>query len=283
MEVLCALARWHPVRVLNSRHLLPVLLVAAVAACSNSSPSDADSADTTAPVTTEATPERSVPEATAAPATTAPPATTEPPTTTAAPTTTAPEPAEWEPVGDAPYSVGVATVTIDDPEGVRPLTVDVWFPIDDGVDPATLMPQRYTLLPGLYYESPDAFAAAADQIETDATVPVDRVLTRQQRASVHRRLVHRGTRQPRLRGGRRRPHRQHHDRLHRRNQDAERRSRSRPAGRRAAADRCVRRSLGSGHRGVRRSGRRRSGRRHGTLGGWVHVARHDHRLRQRAR
>ena len=117
-------------------------------------------------------PETSVPDTTAAPETSAAPTTTTTPTPTTTTTTTVPEPAEWAPVGDGPYSVGVATVTIDDPDGVRPLTVDVWFPIDDEIDPATLMPQRYTFLPGLYYESPDAFAATADQIEDDQQFPL---------------------------------------------------------------------------------------------------------------
>jgi predicted dienelactone hydrolase len=157
---------------IRSRLTVPILLAAILTACSGSGSDDgAGASDTAAPTTvTSATAapaaDPTVPEATAAPAT------TEPPTTTAVPTTTAPEPAEWEPVGDAPYSVGVATVTIDDPDGVRPLTVDVWFPIDDGVDVSTLEPQQYTLLPGTYYESPDALAATVDQIAVAEQYPL---------------------------------------------------------------------------------------------------------------
>lgn len=63
-------------------------------------------------------------------------------------------------------------MTLDDPDGVRPLTVDVWFPIDDEVDTATLAPQQYTFLPNVFYESPDAFAATAEQIESDGRFPL---------------------------------------------------------------------------------------------------------------
>jgi len=144
-------------------------MVAALTACSGSGAENA--ATTTAAPTTQAT-ESSVPEATVAPGTTVARSTTIAPTTTAATTTTVPDPAAWAPVGAGQYAVGVATVTIDDPAGVRPLTVDVWFPIDDGIDTATLIAQQYTLLPGTYYESPDAFAATADQIESDERFPL---------------------------------------------------------------------------------------------------------------
>ena len=67
-----------------------------------------------------------------------------------------PEPEPWTPVGSGPYDVGVATIVLDDAQ--RPLTVDVWFPIVDGAGgPA----HRYTLLPDVYYESPDAVSATA--------------------------------------------------------------------------------------------------------------------------
>ena len=154
---------------LNSRHLIPVLLVAAVAACSSSGANDAERAGTSAPATTAPTLETSVPDTTAAPETSSP-ATI--PTTTAAPTTTVPEPEPWAPVAAGPYAVGVETVTLDDPAGVRPLTVDVWFPIDTDVDTSTLAPQQYTLLPGVYYESPDAFAATVDQIASGEQLPL---------------------------------------------------------------------------------------------------------------
>jgi predicted dienelactone hydrolase len=143
-----------------------VVLVAAVVAAGCSS-DDGEGADDTAagPVTTaEAAPVTSAP-ATTVPATTAPAPTTAPPTTapatTAPPTTAAPAPLEV--TGRGEFAVGVTTITIDDPAGVRPLQVDVWFPLDAAAEPNTLSPQQYTLLPGVYYESPEAFAATAPQ------------------------------------------------------------------------------------------------------------------------
>jgi predicted dienelactone hydrolase len=112
------------------------------------------------------------------PRVTEPPATepsaTEPsatePLAASTPTSPSTAPPTWEPVGDGPYSVGVATITVDDPTGERPLTVDVWFPLD--TDVGELAPQQYTLLPGVYFPSPTAFAATADQLATDATHPL---------------------------------------------------------------------------------------------------------------
>lgn len=135
----------------------------ALAGCSSSDDADggdgspttpAPAAATTAPATT--------PSTTAAPTTAA--ATTAPPTTAApstAPATTE-APAEIELVGFGEYEVGVQTITIDDPAGERPLTVDVWFPIADGAD--ATVPHRYVYLPTVYYESPNAFSATADAI-----------------------------------------------------------------------------------------------------------------------
>ena len=141
-----------------------------MAACSSSSSSDSERAGTTAPATSTPTPETSIPDTTAAPETSSAPTTT--PATTIAPTTTVPEPDPWAPVAAGPYAVGVATVTLDDPAGVRPLTVDVWFPIDTDVDTSTLAPQQYTLLPGVYYESPDGVAATVDQIASGEQLPL---------------------------------------------------------------------------------------------------------------
>ena len=76
---------------------------------------------------------------------------------------TMPAPQAWASIGAGQYEVGVATIVIDDPNGVRPSAVDVWFPLDPGVDASALPPQQYTLLPGVYYQSPTALAAAADQ------------------------------------------------------------------------------------------------------------------------
>lgn len=153
-------------RVLSSVAVLSVLSV--LAACSGSGSDDAaevDVAATSAPVTT------TVPAVTT-PETSAAPDTTVAPTTTAAAATTVPQPEPWTAVEPGEYSVGVATVTLDDPTGVRPLTVDVWFPIDDSVDASALGPQQYTLLPGVYYESPAALSASADQIETSQQFPL---------------------------------------------------------------------------------------------------------------
>jgi predicted dienelactone hydrolase len=85
---------------------------------------------------------------------------------------TVPEPEAWAPIGPGDYEVGVTTITLDDPAGVRPLTVDVWFPIDAAVDVSGLAAQQYTLFPGVYYESPAAFAATAEQLASDAAFPL---------------------------------------------------------------------------------------------------------------
>ena len=161
---------WHDGQVPRTRTattlVLPLLLIAA--ACGGGD-------DTAAPtVTTEASDDAVTTASTTIAPTTAPatppttgstaPATTEPPAT-------APTAAEWTPIGPGPYAVGVSTVTID-ADGERPLTVDVWFPLDDDVDTADLSPQQYTLLPGVYYESPDTFAAIADQLADDGPFPL---------------------------------------------------------------------------------------------------------------
>lgn len=145
-----------------------VSVVSVLAACSGSGSDDSTEVAATATSAPVAT---TVPIATT-PETSAAPETTVAPTTTAAPATTVPQPEPWSAVGPGDYSVGVATLTLDDPNGVRPLTVDVWFPIDDSVDASTLAPQQYTLLPGVYYESPAALSAAADQIETSQQFPL---------------------------------------------------------------------------------------------------------------
>lgn len=124
-------------------------------------PDTPDTPDTTD--TTDSTTTGPTTTATTAPATTA--------AITSVPPTTMPTPADWMPIGPGPYDVGVATVTVDDPDGERPLTVDVWFPLATDVDTTALSAQQYTLLPGTYYESPDAFAAASDQLASDGPFP----------------------------------------------------------------------------------------------------------------
>jgi predicted dienelactone hydrolase len=137
-----------------------------VAGCSGD-----DDAATTEPIastTTTVIPESTV-RVTRAPATTAPPTSapvTTAPATTAPATTSLPtiEPAvPFTPLAAGEFEVGVSTVVLEDAE--RPLTVDIWFPIGtaDG-----LAPHQYTLLPGVYYESPDAFTATADQLAQGA-------------------------------------------------------------------------------------------------------------------
>ena len=157
-----------------------VSLVALALAASACGGSDDESADTTpAPAATEPTDvtdttEATVPETTAAPDTTAVPQTTAvpettAPVTTAPPTTVAEQP--FTPVGEGQYEVGVQTITLDDdPE--RPLTVDVWFPLDAATDVSTLAPVQYTMIPGVYYESPVAFTATPDALSADGPFPL---------------------------------------------------------------------------------------------------------------
>lgn len=169
---------------MRSRRLLPALAVAgllAVTACSSgdddgtaegAGTAGTDATTPAAPATTA--PPETAPPTTESPATTEPPATeppaTEPPTSQPAGTTDPPSAPAWEPLGDAPYDVGVTTITIDDPTGERPLTVDVWFPL--AADAGELPPQQYTLLPGVYYESPDAVAATPDLLATESAHPL---------------------------------------------------------------------------------------------------------------
>ncbi len=155
------------------------------AACSGSESVETNGATVTTDATVDATVDvtieidRTVPgttghETTTAPETTAP-ETTAPSTTQTLITEPAPaEPAavEWSPVGQGRYDVGVATIVVADPAGVRPLTVEVWFPLDDDVAVGDLDPQRYTLLPGVFYESPTAHAAGADQLAGDGSFPL---------------------------------------------------------------------------------------------------------------
>lgn len=90
------------------------------------------------------------------------------PPATDAPTTTEPALEDLELIGPGAYDVGVQTITIDAGSD-RPLTVDVWFPLDDAGD-APL--HRYTFLPEIYYESPTAVTADAAQISADGPFPL---------------------------------------------------------------------------------------------------------------
>jgi predicted dienelactone hydrolase len=152
----------HYVAAVHSRLLaLTIVSVVAIAACS----SDDDAASTGAPPeTTEAvTATTGAPEENATETTEATPETTEAP-----PETTEPTPADLEIAPDGPYDVGVTTITIN-AESERALTLDVWFPIADAGE-APL--HQYTLIPGAYYESPDAVTATPDQISPDGPFPL---------------------------------------------------------------------------------------------------------------
>jgi predicted dienelactone hydrolase len=163
----------------TSRNVLAVAIAGIVlASCSGGDDPDGPAAATeatsddtaTTPDNSETTGEPTTGEPTTVTSTTAAPTTTVPPATTAAPTTTVPAWTEPEP---GPYDVGVATIEL--PDADRPLTVDVWFPLDTTVDLSTLPPQQYTLLPGVFYESPDAVAADAAAIadaEDEAGFPL---------------------------------------------------------------------------------------------------------------
>ena len=140
------------------RPLVPALFVAfALAACSSTT-TTASTTTSLAAATTAVTAATTVVPTTAA-TTVAP--------TTALPTTTTAAPPAWAAVAPGKFSVGVATLVLDDPAGVRPLTVDVWFPLSDKADKATFSPEQYTLLPGVYYQSPTALAAKVDQISSE--------------------------------------------------------------------------------------------------------------------
>ena len=152
-------AAWAPyVAAVRSRLLaLTVVSAVAITACSGGGNTSAPATDAT-PETTEA----------AAVETTEAPAETTPETTEAAPETTEAALVDLETLPAGPYDVGVTTITIN--AGTeRPLTLDVWFPIAD-VGDAPL--HQYTLIPGVYYESPDAVTATADQIAPDGPYPL---------------------------------------------------------------------------------------------------------------
>lgn len=123
------------------RLLLASVLLVATAACSS-----VDDSGASAPVSDAAT---------------TLPGVTEPPATDAA--------MEFTPIGAGPYEVGVTTITINDATRNRPLTVDVWFPLAEGV---TGEAHQYTLLPGVYYESPAAISAEAASISSDGPFPL---------------------------------------------------------------------------------------------------------------
>jgi len=144
---------WHNATV--HRYLLAAALLVSAAACS----SDDDSAGTP---TSDAV--------TTQPAVTEPPATEPPVTDPPATDPPATDPViEFSAIGEGPYQVGVTTITVNDAARNRPLTVDVWFPLAEGTSGN---PHQYTLLPGVYYESPFAISADATALATDGPFPL---------------------------------------------------------------------------------------------------------------
>ena len=156
------MANGHTVGVIDRRILLLLTSLALVgAACGSGGDDEAADAAPTPSTETTAAPASEATTTVVTPPETSPatvPA-TEPPATTLP---------EWAPVADGPYEVGVATIVLAD--GERPLTVDVWFPLADGTSGLPL--QQYTLIPGVYYESPNAFAATADLMAADEAFPL---------------------------------------------------------------------------------------------------------------
>jgi predicted dienelactone hydrolase len=144
------------------------LLAGALLAASCSSSDDATTGATDAPTGSVATPSETS-TAPDAPVDTEPSPATDAPVVSEAPVATEPPLAEFEPIDSGPYDVGVQTITILDEARQRPLTVDVWFPIADATG---LPPHQYTLLPGVYYESPTAVSADASVMASDGPYPL---------------------------------------------------------------------------------------------------------------
>jgi predicted dienelactone hydrolase len=138
---------------------LSAIALSAIVIASCSSDGDPASTPSTAPAppTTEAAPE-----------TTATPVETAAPITEATPETTEAALADFQLLPEGPYDVGVSTLTID-ADTDRPLTLDVWFPIDD---PGDAPLHQYTLIPGVYYESPNAVTATPDQLAPEGPFPL---------------------------------------------------------------------------------------------------------------
>ena len=121
-----------------------------VAACAGSD----DTAVGTVPIVTETT---------NGPVDTEPtPATTEAPVDTEAPL------APFETLPPGPYDVGIRTITIN-ADSERPLTVDVWFPLDDAAGAPS---HEYTFLPGLVDVSDNAVDAEPTAMSADGPFPL---------------------------------------------------------------------------------------------------------------
>ncbi|MFN3217322.1 MAG: alpha/beta hydrolase family protein [Acidimicrobiales bacterium] len=140
--------------------LLVILVALLVVACGTSDSDIAPEAAAEAPAAT-ATP---ADDAEAGAESEATAETTEP---TATPEPTA-EPEPLELIGDGPYGVGSATVTID-ADTDRPLTLQLWFPVEAGLDAEST---RYTFITGDSFLSARAVDAGADQIAGDGPFPL---------------------------------------------------------------------------------------------------------------
>jgi len=124
-----------------------------VAACGGS---DDGAAEPSAPAPTDAAPVTT--------STDAPVETTEPEVTEE--TVAALEPFEVLPFG--PYDVGVQTITLN-AASERPLTLDVWFPVDDAGDAP---PHEYSFLPELVDVSDNAVSIDPAAISADGPFPL---------------------------------------------------------------------------------------------------------------
>lgn len=144
------------------RSTLPMILVALLAVACGTSDGDIAAEAVAAPAAT-ATPADGAEAAAPAQAeeeATEPTATPEP--------TLQPEPEPLELLGDGPYGVGSATVTID-ADTDRPLTLQLWFPVEAGLDAE---PTHYTFITGDSFQSGRAVDAGADQIAGDGPFPL---------------------------------------------------------------------------------------------------------------
>lgn len=136
------------------RSILLVILAALIAAaCGSSATTDVpDAAAAAAPTPADDAEAPAEPEAAE-------------PTATPEPT---PAPEALELLGDGPYGVGSATLTVD-ADTDRPLTIQVWFPVDAGIEAE---PTRYTFITGDSFQSSRAVDAGAAQIAADGPFPL---------------------------------------------------------------------------------------------------------------
>jgi predicted dienelactone hydrolase len=142
------------------RSTLLVIFVALLAVACGTSDSDIAPEAVAAPAATATPGEDAEAGAPAEEQATEPTATLEP--------TVEPQPEPLELIGDGPYGVGSTTVTID-ADTDRPLTLQVWFPVDAGLDAE---PTRYDFITGDSFQSARAVDAGADQVAADGPFPL---------------------------------------------------------------------------------------------------------------